>query len=123
MVISNILGKSCAKLVLVKVFQSSRPENAFKTYAILGEQSNRSLAKPELFSKLSISNEHFEYTLKTCSDTVVKSGYRAHDCVIESLDGSTRYQLPTLIECSQIPDSKDEISTPKLPYITPTCMI
>ena len=43
-------GKSCAKMVLVKVLQSSRPEYAFKAYAILDEQSNRSLANPLLFS-------------------------------------------------------------------------
>ena len=81
-----------------KFFQSLRPENAFKAYAILDEQSNKSLANPALFSKLNISSEEFRYTLKTCSNTVVKSGCEAQDCVNESLDGSTRYQLPTLIE-------------------------
>ena len=107
-------GKSCAKMVLVKIFHGSEPENVFKTYAILDEQSNRSLAKPALFSKLNISSEEYEYTLKTCADTVVKSGRRAQGCVIESLDGSTRYQLPALIECPMIPDNRDEIPTPQV---------
>ena len=101
-------------MVLVKIFHGSEPENVFKTYAILDEQSNRSLAKPALFSKLNISSEEYEYTLKTCADTVVKSGRRAQGCVIESLDGSTRYQLPALIECPMIPDNRDEIPTPQV---------
>ena len=105
-------GKSCAKLVLVKVYQNSRPDQFLKTYAILDEQSNRSLARPELFSKLKINSEEFEYTLKTCSDTVVMCGRRAVDCAIESLDGSKCYQLPTLIECTNIPNLRDEIPTP-----------
>ena len=69
-------GKYCAKLVLVNIYQSTdtRSDYKLKAYAILDEQSNRSLAKPELFSKLHIKSELFEYTLKTCSDTVVKSG-------------------------------------------------
>ena len=107
-------GKSCAKLVLVNIYQSTRPEHMLKAYAILDEQSNRSLAKPELFSKLNIKSEEFEYTLKTCSDTVVKSGRRVKDCVLESLDGNVSYQLPTLTEYSQIPNIRDEIPTPTI---------
>ena len=110
-------GKSCAKLVLVlNIYQSTdtRSDHKLKVYAILDEQSNRSLAKPELFSKLHIKSELFEYTLKTCSDTVVKSGRRAQNCVVESLDGSVSYRLPTLIECSQIPNIRDEIPSPSV---------
>ena len=105
-------GKSCAKMVLVKVYQNDKPDQFLKTYAILDEQSNRSLASPELFSKLNIKGEEFEYTLKTCSDTVVMSGRRVIDCKIESLDGSKCYQLPTLIECTNIPNLREEIPTP-----------
>ena len=112
----HVEGKSCAKLVLVNIYQSSgtKPEHMLKTYAILDEQSNRSLAKPELFSKLNIKSEQFEYTLKTCSDTVVRCGRRAQGCIVESLDGSVSYRLPTLIECSQIPNIRDEIPTPSV---------
>ena len=42
-------GKSCAKLVLVKVYQKSRPDQFLNTYAILDVQSNRYLAKPKFF--------------------------------------------------------------------------
>lgn len=107
-------GKSCAKLVLVKVYRNSRPDQILKTYAILDDQSNRSLASPELFSQLNIEGEEFEYTLKTCSDTAVMSGRRAVDCMVESLDGSKYYQLPTLIECYNIPNLREEIPTPQV---------
>ena len=40
------------------------------------------------------------------------SGGRAIDCKIESLDGSKCYHLPTLIECTNIPNLRDEIPTP-----------
>ena len=112
----HVEGKSCVKLVLVNIYQSTgnRPDHMLKVYAILDEQSDRSLAKPELFSKLDIKSEPFAYTLKTCSDTVVKSGHRAQACVVESLDGSVSYQFPTLIECSLIPKIRDEIPTPSV---------
>jgi hypothetical protein len=38
-------------------------------------------------------------------------GRRATGFVIESFDGSVTLDLPTLIECNQVPDSKDEIPT------------
>lgn len=34
--------------------------------------------------------------------------------VIESLDGSTNISLPTLIECNQIPNMREEIPTPEV---------
>lgn len=40
-------GKSCAKIVLVKVYPSVQPQNAIKLYAVLDDQSNSSLAKLE----------------------------------------------------------------------------
>ena len=59
-----------AKTILVKIFHGSEPENVFKTYAILDKQSYRSLAKPALFSKLNISSEEYEYTLKTLRNSL-----------------------------------------------------
>ena len=42
-------GRSCAKTVLVRVYPQDHPENSLKVYAIVDDQSNWSLAKPELF--------------------------------------------------------------------------
>ena len=79
---------------MVKVYQNSRPDQFHKTYAILDEQSNQSLARPELFSKLKINSEEFESTLHTCSDTVVMCGRRAVDYATENLDGSKIISFP-----------------------------
>lgn len=43
--------------------------------------------------------------------THLTSGRRASNYTIESLDGQTVLHLPTLIECNEIPDNKDEIPT------------
>jgi hypothetical protein len=55
----------------------------------------------------------YEYVLKSCSGTMVCSGRRANQCEVESLDGSVRYMLPTLIECTDIPNDKHEICMPE----------
>ena len=42
-------GKPCAKLILVKVYYKEEPQNFTKTYAMLDDQSNRTLAKSDFF--------------------------------------------------------------------------
>ncbi|XP_062603957.1 uncharacterized protein LOC134265758 [Saccostrea cucullata] len=39
---------------------------------------------------------------------------RASEYTVESLDGTAILQLPTLIECNEIPDNKNEIPTPEV---------
>ncbi|MES9882784.1 MAG: hypothetical protein ABW185_18100 [Sedimenticola sp.] len=111
---SKVGGKSCAKMVLVNVYPDGHPEDAIKTYAILDEQSNRSLAKTELFDDLDIHGQEIEYTLASCAGTIVTSGRRAGNCIVESIDGSARLQLPTVIECNQIPEVREEIPSPEI---------
>ncbi|XP_060571867.1 uncharacterized protein LOC132730038 [Ruditapes philippinarum] len=91
-------GKSCSKIVLVNVFSQNNNENVVKCYCIVDEQSNRSLIKPELFSMLGICGQNHEYLLKKCNGCMVVSGRRASNIVVQSLDGSCTYNLPTLIE-------------------------
>ncbi|XP_063446815.1 uncharacterized protein LOC134726347 [Mytilus trossulus] len=40
------------------------------------------------------------------------NGRRVSGLLLESLDGSTKMQLPTVIECKEIPNNRDEIPTP-----------
>lgn len=42
-------GKSCSKICLVRVFPQNQPEKVVKMYAVLDDQSNRSLAKSDFF--------------------------------------------------------------------------
>ena len=58
----NFPGSSCAKMVLVNIFPEGDPTKAIKTYAIVDDQSNRSLAKPAIFDQFNINCERTEYT-------------------------------------------------------------
>nr|XP_055053880.1 uncharacterized protein LOC129439016 [Misgurnus anguillicaudatus] len=104
--------RSCSKICLVKVFPAGRREKAVTMYAVLDEQSNRSLAKTEFFNIFDIKTNSSPYTLKTCSGMTETSGRRASNFIIEPINGKLQIQLPTLIECDMIPDDRSEIPSP-----------
>jgi len=107
-------GKSCAKICLANIYASSHPENKVKAYVVIDDQSNCSLAKPELFDLLNLGGKATPYTLKTCAGTSQVKGRRAHSLIVESIDGMQSHTLPVLTECSAIPDSREEIPTPSV---------
>ena len=111
---SCTVGKSCAKLLLVSVYPEGNPEKALRAYAIIDDQSNRSLAKSELFNTLGIHGEEYEYTLSSCHGRTRITGRKANGLHIESINGTARYKLPPLIECDDIPSSRAEIPTPEV---------
>ncbi|XP_064462753.1 uncharacterized protein LOC135373586 [Ornithodoros turicata] len=88
-------------------------------YAVLDDQSNRSLARPAFFDVFGVQGDESPYTLKTCAGAVESSGRRASGYVVESIDGRVRVPLPTLIECMQIPDDRNEIPTPEVAHHHP----
>ena len=107
-------SKSCAKTLLVKVYPKGKPEQAVNLYAIIDEQSSHSLARSSFFDHFSISGPEESYFLKSCSGDTMEYGRRCSDFVIESLDSSCQMTLPTLIECDQIPDTREEIPSPEV---------
>ena len=107
-------GLSCGKIVPVDVFEREYPGRSYRVYAILDEQSNSSLISSELADDLGISTPSEPYLLTTCSGTKeMKFGRRAANISIESMAGNV-LNLPTLIECDNIPSNKNEIPTPEL---------
>ncbi|XP_057694147.1 uncharacterized protein LOC130917078 [Corythoichthys intestinalis] len=60
-------SRSCSKICLVKAYPAGQREKAVKVYAVLDEQSNKSLAKTEFFEIFSVNSQMMPYTLKTCS--------------------------------------------------------
>ena len=58
-----------------------------------------------------------------CGNHTHQRALYASDLVIETTDGSKRYPLPTVIECTAIPDNKNEIPTPDIarayPHLRP----
>ena len=99
-------GKSCAKCVLVKIYPEGQREKALKIYAIVDDQSNRSLAHSKFFDYFSENSQEIEYILSSCAGEITTSGRRADGYILESLDGQVRLTLPTLIECDQIPNNR-----------------
>lgn len=107
-------SRSCSKMCLVEVYPAGHREKATRIYAVLDEQSNRSLAKPDFFDLFQIKAGAEPYTLKTCSGVTETSGRRAMNFIIESLDSKVQLPLPTLIECNMIPDDRSEIPSPEI---------
>ena len=107
-------GVSCSKLLLVDVSSKEKPHAVHRVYAIMDEQSNSSLISVELADELGASGPEEKYFLTTCSGTKeTKYGRRVTDVVIQSISGVTA-NLPTLIECGNIPQDKREIPTPEM---------
>ena len=107
-------GKSCAKTLLVTVFPNGHPEEGKQMYAMVDDQSNRSLANSTFFSLFNIKDGEMEYSISSCSGNVTTSGRRASGFTIQSLDGNIQLSLPTLIECSNLPNVREEIPTPEV---------
>lgn len=105
-------GRSCSKICLTRVYLKGHKDRAVRAYVIMDDQSNRSLARPELFELFNIKTEPLCYNLRTCSGLVKTWGKMAEGFQIESLDGSAVIPLPPLIECQDIPNNRSEIPTP-----------
>lgn len=108
------IPKSCSKICLIGVYPEDHPEIMVKMYAVLDEQSNRSLARPEFFDLFKVKGKEHPYTLQTCAGLTETSGRRATGFQAVSMDGKTHVSLPTLIECNYMPDDHSEIPSPTI---------
>ncbi|KAK7889533.1 hypothetical protein WMY93_025093 [Mugilogobius chulae] len=88
------------------------PDKAVQLYAIHDEQSNRSLVRPEFFELFNDCGPSSPYSLRTCAGVKETMGRRATGYIVEALDGTVQIPLPSLIECKNIPNDRDEIPTP-----------
>lgn len=108
---SEFESHSCAKICLVFIYPKNSPEKKLKAYAILDDQSNRSLAKSSVFDTFGITRNSFPYKLRTCAGLEEVTGRRAFNFIVESADCTSRLELQTLIECDMLPDNRSEIPT------------
>lgn len=115
----GVSARACSKICLVKVYPQGHRESATKVYAIIDEQSNKSLARSELFEIFNDNSAPAPYTLKTCAGSVETAGRRACGYMIESLDEKTCIPLPALIECNELPNNRSEIPTPRAAFHQP----
>ncbi|XP_033744281.1 uncharacterized protein LOC117330169 [Pecten maximus] len=108
-------GRSCARTLLVKIHPVNEPHKSKEVYAILDDQSNRSLGRSEIFSYWSMQEHSMEpFTLVSCAGRQFMSGRRLQNLAITSMDGKHTMELPTIIECDYIPGSREEIPPPEV---------
>ncbi|XP_061678699.1 uncharacterized protein LOC133502197 [Syngnathoides biaculeatus] len=101
--------RSCAKICLVRVFPQGQRERSIKMYAILDDQSNRSLARSEFFKLFDIQGDHTPYLMRTCAGTTEMTGRKAVGFQIEALNGEVCLDFPPLIECNEVTSNRSEI--------------
>ncbi|XP_061663174.1 uncharacterized protein LOC133493623 [Syngnathoides biaculeatus] len=108
--------RSCAKICLVQVFPQGQRERSIKMYAILDDQSNRSLARSEFFKLFDIQGDHTPYLMRTCAGTTEMTGRKAVGFQIEALNGEVCLDLPPLIECNEVTSNRSEIPSPEIAH-------
>ena len=108
----NFHGRSCSKTLLVRIFPNGHPERAVKVYAIIDDQSDRTLVKSDLLDTFGDFSPPLPYTLESCSGKTAVTGRRAKGYTVQSLDGTATMTLPEMIECNDIPNVRSEIATP-----------
>jgi hypothetical protein len=74
-------GKSYPKICLANIYLDRRPDKKVKAYILIDDQSNCSLARPQLFNMLNIGCKRFRYTLRTCAGTTQTEGRHARPYV------------------------------------------
>ncbi|TWW81166.1 hypothetical protein D4764_01G0009810 [Takifugu flavidus] len=75
-------SRSCAKILLVKVYPAGEKEKAVKMDAVLDEQSNKPLAKSEFFHLFNIQTNSTPDTLRTRPGKIDTSGRRGPSFIL-----------------------------------------
>ncbi|CAE1279280.1 unnamed protein product [Acanthosepion pharaonis] len=109
----DLSEKSCSKICLVNVYPADQPDKTVRMYAIIDEQSNRSLVRSDFFDTFKNDGPSFPYSLKTCAGVIQTMGRRASGFQVESLDGKNSLPLPSPVECDKIPNDRSGIPTPE----------
>ena len=107
-------ARSCAKICLVQVFPLGQKECSVKMYAILEDQSNRSLARAEFFQLFGIQGNPSPYLMRTCAGTVEMTERKAVGFQVLAINGEVCLDLPPLIECNEIMSNQSEIPSPEV---------
>lgn len=95
-------GRSCSKTLLVKVYHRDNPEHVRLMYAILDDQSNRTLCRAEFFETMNVTvASDTPYTLVSCGGDVPMQGRRACGFVVSALDDSFQVSLPSALRVQQ----------------------
>ncbi|XP_062607729.1 uncharacterized protein LOC134269543 [Saccostrea cucullata] len=107
-------GRSCSKTFLVDVYHHDNPNNVLRVYAIVDDQCNQTLASPELLDTLDTSSIPTKFTLATCSGKTAMYGRNVLGLKVRSIDRTVTLDLPSVLECEDIPNDVSEIPTPEI---------
>ena len=106
------IGRSCSKTVLVDVCSVAAPNKTMRVYAAIDDQSNRTLATPELLDRLGIQGKHAQFNMSSCPDNSTLTGRLASNICVQSIDGEYIFELQDVIKCDSIPSDLHEVATP-----------
>ena len=107
-------SKSCAKILLVRVYPAHDKASARTLYCMIDDQSSHTLAVSDFFDSFNENGPETTYSLESCSGFFNASGRTCSGYIIESLDSSTTFHLPTVLEYDDIPQNRDEIPSPDI---------
>ena len=112
----SFYGRSCARIVPVRIYPDGQPESSVTAYAMLDDQSNKTLGRTHLFDSLGIKSDPIEYSMQSCSGKTVSYGRIASGLIVEGFGDNHNVQLklPLVLECDNIPDNHMEIPTPEV---------
>jgi hypothetical protein len=60
-----------------------------RVYAAIDDQSNRTLATPELLDQLGIHGKHAQFNMSSCSGNSTLTGRLANNICVQSIDGDS----------------------------------
>nr|XP_034311144.1 uncharacterized protein LOC117684166 [Crassostrea gigas] len=114
-------GRSCARIVPVHIYSEGEPGNSITAYALLDDQSNKTLGRSLLFDSLGITTSPVEYSMQPCSGKNVSFGRLARGLIVKGINDSQNVQLklPSILECDNIPGNHSEIPTPEVALCYP----
>ncbi|XP_039193846.1 uncharacterized protein LOC120305702 [Crotalus tigris] len=108
---ASIPPPSFSPTCLAKVYPAGRPEEAVKVYVSVAPLSTHSIARSAVFDLFDVPSEEMPYTLLTYTGSLRTVGRVIAGLCIESLDGSSRFPLPPLLEWDNIPIDHSQIGT------------
>lgn len=112
--VEDFPARSCAKICLIEVFPQGQNGRSVKMYAILDDQSNRSLARTEFFQLFDIQGDPSPYLMRTCAGNIEMTRRKAVDSQVQAINGEVCLDLPPFIECNDFMSNQSEIPSPEV---------
>ena len=101
----------CSKIIPVTISSPVKRDKRIETLAIMDEQSNTTLAHPDIFDALHVETQQVHYTLNTLGENKTHKTGRLGDFLIQGKFRTELFNLRNVTECDSIPNSAHELAT------------